>query len=364
MARTLRMLMSFCIFHSAIVTAKLNQVQCGSNITSQMSSAITHDYELNLSTLSSRYKHLDVEFITFPPIPIDIYFANTTMYKSCTKQCYISQITTDQNYIIRLSKYLGDIQIINYTFSIICNKPYITTIYEPCINTSIIWIHQYVISPYDEFRNPANILSFGVSILIVLVFIFTALFIHRASHRPEIRFLSRKSNWAYYLCSIITLLICIILCNHPNYYVLGLLIAFTMTSSNLISVIGMKFYRSLRYIKIMNTNWTFAKLCQLSTLVLLIVYLVLYYSCFTIGISLNVTVLIITYIQLAILSAASMVSKTAQIQWFILFISIIQWYHSVALAEDIFFHFYWYCMFCIAGALASLFLVSHKSHAK
>eukprot|EP01084_Bolivina_argentea_P259867 438680_1 len=220
---TVLMIILLCIFLPTAIIAndKFEQIQCGSNIASQIIGSVSHDYLLNLSILSPQDNNLtllDIEIIASPSIPIEIYFTNATIYKSCVKQCYVNQIATHQDYIIRLNKYLQDKQIINYTLSISCSKPYITTsIYTSNIVSTFAQITEfdYSVSFNQQltFQNRGNILSFGVSILIVLVFITLGLFQHYNSDRPELLFLARKSNAPYYLCSIATLLFSIIMCS-------------------------------------------------------------------------------------------------------------------------------------------------------
>ena len=316
------------------------------------------DYLFNLSTVSSQFSNLpsvDVEIAVNPAIPIEIYYVNATVFTSCFRDCYIKSIPISFDYILRIDKYLINDQSFNYTLSIQCYKPIQTTTMYATSSTTLKKI-DYSVSFNQQltFGNRGNILSFGVSTLIALFFITMGLFIHRQSNRIELRFLARRSNSYFYICSIVTLLTNIIMCStsYLDDRILGILITLTMSSINFVSAIGTKYYGSF-FSDVMIKNITLARLSRFGTLSIAVLYLCIYYIRLDDGYSLISTVLIITYIQLAILTLWSLASKTAQVQWLILFI-LIAWLHD-STHEEIFFDFYWYSMGCIGCAITSIF---------
>ena len=340
-----------------LVFADLKAIHCDSNISSILTTKSQENYMINVSSIPSRYKTskslFNLELVTNPVIPIEIYFTNGTIHTSCITNCDI-KLSTKQNYIIRLDKFLKNNDPVNYTLHTHCYLP------------STLSKLSLTFSPNFGFTNRGNILSFGSSILIVLIFITIGLFVHYESSRIELLFLARPSNAPFYLISIVTVSFCIIMSStrlYLNQHLLGILIALTMTSINLVAVIGMKYYGSwIKNIKIKNTNLTLARLSRWATLVLFIIYLIFYYVALHIGLSLSLIVWTITITELIVLSMACFASKTAQVQWSILFILI--WLIDHSTYEYIFFSFYWYSFFCIGCALGSIFLFSNKEYSK
>eukprot|EP01083_Nonionella_stella_P302100 1040209_1 len=381
--------LSIAILLCTCLATTPNEIQCDSMTMSHLTTQISDDYWFNVSSSSAtlNWTRLDIEFITQPSIPIDIYFPNTTLYQSCFKQCIIRQTSLSDAYIIRLNRLLRANQGINYTLSVDCREAFTigttVSIYTSDI-ASMETEFDYSVSFNQQltFGNRGNILSFGVSVLIVLLFLILGLIIHRDSDRPELQFLARKSNATFYVCAAITLFVSLVMCSsaYLNQYWLGVVIALTMSSINFVSVIGMKYYGSLiRNFEIKKcTNddktkkctlnrsgkgLTLARLARFVSLCLGIFYLVIYYVCLIIkGVSLLGTVLFITYIEMGVISVLSLASKTAQVQWCILFM-LIGWLHDSS-TEEIFFDLYWYSVFCIGIGICSILLFANKDYAE
>eukprot|EP01083_Nonionella_stella_P036912 100689_1 len=365
--------LSIAILLCTCLATTPNEIQCDSMTMSHLTTQISDDYWFNVSSSSAtlNWTRLDIEFITQPSIPIDIYFPNTTLYQSCFKQCIIRQTSLSDAYIIRLNRLLRANQGINYTLSVDCREAFTigttVSIYTSDI-ASMETEFDYSVSFNQQltFGNRGNILSFGVSVLIVLLFLILGLIIHRDSDRPELQFLARKSNATFYVCAAITLFVSLVMCSsaYLNQYWLGVVIALTMSSINFVSVIGMKYYGSyIRNIKIKQFDITLARLARFLSLCLGMLYLVLYYICLIMnGLSLLGTVLIITYVEMGVISVLSLASKTAQVQWCILFM-LIGWLHDSS-TEEIFFDLYWYSVFCIGIGICSILLFANKDYAE
>eukprot|EP01084_Bolivina_argentea_P247254 413695_1 len=147
--RTSWLYIAFIGFVSCVESVNDNilQIQCDTTIASQITSVSLHDYQFNLSTLPHKYSNMSSLYVTIfisPSMPIEIYFANATIYRSCIKQCYLNHMPTHQDYIFRLNKYIIDNQAINYTLTIHCNKSYITTtIYTTNIISTVLKLTEF-----------------------------------------------------------------------------------------------------------------------------------------------------------------------------------------------------------------------------
>ena len=121
---------AFLLFHLVNSNDITNTIRCDSKISSTITSTEEDDYLLNISSnqWGTTNNVLNIELITNPLIPIDIYYINSTIYDSCSRQCYFQSVPTTTNYIIRLNRYIFDIdKVLNYTLNINCFVPHIST---------------------------------------------------------------------------------------------------------------------------------------------------------------------------------------------------------------------------------------------
>ena len=259
----------------------------------------------------SNAQHLNIELAASRSVTISVYFTNATAFASCIKSCTL-KVPTAHEMIIRIDTFLLHGQRPNYTLDMAC-WPYSTTVPPNVQDESY---DQYFSSQLTTRRSRGNIISFNTSVLILIGFITIGSFVHRGSTVLSLKFLSKKSNLPFYASSIITLVICLQMVStwQLDQGWLGLLIVGTMTSVNFVSVIGMKhdgsYYRNVR---VLQYEMTLSMLCRYLTLMLGVLYGAFYFSSLAIGGSLLTTVFAVTFVELAVLSLASFVSKTAQV---------------------------------------------------